>query len=75
MATLIPFQPRRVHEAAAYALALSARWTRLSRGKPWLPAREPERLGNHLQRLAHTRPALVYVIENLVAEIVRQLES
>jgi hypothetical protein len=73
LAELIHFP--RVREAAAYALALSARWSRVSKVKPWLQPREPERLGNLLQRLAATRPAVVFVIENLVAEMLRQIDS
>jgi len=77
MAKVIPFQPRRSRrrEGAAYVLALSARWQRLSVAKPWLHPREPERLGNLLQRLALERPALVFVIESLVADIFAQLEG
>jgi hypothetical protein len=75
MPKLIPFGPRHTREAAAYVLALSRRWSRSSKTKPWLQAREPERLGNLLQRLAAKRPAVVFVIENLVAEMLKQLES
>jgi len=73
LAQLIPFP--RVREAAAYALALSARWSRVSKAKPWRQPREPERLGNLLQQLATKRPAVVFVLENLVAEMLRQIDS
>jgi hypothetical protein len=74
MPKLIPFVPRRTREAAAYVLALSMRWSRLSKTQPWLHEREPERLGNLLQRLIDERPAVVFVIESLVAEMVRQID-
>lgn len=75
MAKVIPFRSRRHrHEAAAYWLALSGRYERLSVSKPWLHPRQPERLGNLLQRLAFARPSVVFVIENLVAEIVAELD-
>jgi hypothetical protein len=73
LADLIPFP--RVREAAAYALALSARWSRVSKTKPWRRPRQPERLGNLLQQLADKRPAVVFVIESLVAEMVKQLDQ
>lgn len=66
------FRARRTREVAAYALALSARWSRSS--KTILPPVHPERLGNLLQRLALQRPAVVFVIENIVVEILKQLD-
>lgn len=72
LAQLIPFP--KVREAAAYALALSARWSRVSKTKPWLRPERPEQLGNLLQQLADKRPAVVFVLENLVAEMLRQIE-
>jgi hypothetical protein len=74
MPKLIAFSPRRTREAAAYVLALSRRWSRLSKTQPWRHAREPERLGNLLQRLIDEQPAVVFVIESLVAEMVRQID-
>jgi len=47
----------------------------VSKTKPWLRPREPERLGNLLQRLADKRPSLVLVIESLVADIVTELDG
>ena len=77
MAKLLPFRTRRQQEItyAAYVLALGTRWQRLSPTKPWTRPRDrPEQLGNLLQQLAHDRPATLFVIENLVVEIVAQLE-
>lgn len=73
MATLIPFRRHRYRELATYALKLSARYARLNPGASF-PPREPERLGNLLQRLTAQRPALVVVVENLVVEMLRQLD-
>lgn len=76
MAKLIPFRSRRqLREAAAYALALSARWQRLSKTKPWLRPDQPERLGNLLQQLTAKRPAIVAVIESLVVEMLNQIDG
>jgi hypothetical protein len=74
LSKLIPFRAARYHDAAAYLLALSTRFARTSKAKPWLPPRDPEHLGNLLQRLARSHPAIVFVIANLVAEILRQVE-
>lgn len=71
MTNLIPFHTRR-REAAAYWLALSTRYERLN--KAGIPPPNPEHLGNLLQRLVHERPAVVFVLENLVAEMLDQLE-
>jgi len=75
MAILIPFRPRRnrSREAAAYVLTLSARLERLSPDRSFRHP-HPERLGNLLQVLIAKRPALVYVIENIVAEMLEQLD-
>jgi hypothetical protein len=73
MAQVIPFP--RARDAAAYLLALSARWSRVSKEKPWLRPREPERLGNLLQQLTVKRPAVVFVIESLVVEMLRQIDQ
>jgi len=60
---------------AAYALKLCARWQRSRKGAPWTrPPDHPERLGNLLQRLITKEPELVFVIENIVAEMLDQLE-
>lgn len=77
MATLIPFHPRRnrSREAAAYVLALSARFERLNPGKSWLRPAHPERLGNLLQVLIEKRPALVVAVESLVVEMLAQLDQ
>lgn len=76
MAKVIPFQARRrSRDAATYTLALSARWQRLSKTKPWLHPRQPERFGNLLQRLVQDEPAIVFVIERVVADIVAQLDE
>jgi plasmid stabilization system protein ParE len=74
MAKVLPFPSRRRprHEAAAYVLALSTRCERSS-APPRRP-REPERLGNLLQRLTRKRPAVVFVIEKVVADICDELE-
>lgn len=74
MAILIPFRQQRYRALAAYALKLSARWSRLNPGASFPPP-HPERLGNLLQRLTDQRPALVLVVENLVVEMLRQLDS
>lgn len=76
LAKVIPFHTRRSREAATYVLALSARWQRISKVKPWLhPRAQPERLGNLLQQLTVQQPAVVFVIEKVVADIVTQLEG
>ena len=73
---MIPFRTRRNIEAAARSLLiLSARFERSGKAKPWLDPDEPERLGNLLQRLTLERPAVVFVFENLVAEVLRQLDA
>lgn len=78
MAKLIPFGPRRnrSREAAAYVLALSARFER-SKGGAWRlpPDHHPERLGNLLQVLIEKRPALVCAIESLVVEMLDQIDQ
>lgn len=74
MARLLPFPTRRVRESATYTLRLSTRWQRLSKAKPWLHPRAPEHLGNLLQQLTRKRPAVVFIIERLVVEILAQLE-
>lgn len=74
MPTLIPFR-RRDRRAAAYVLLLATRWQRRSKLKPWLDPREPERLGNLLQRLVLERPEIVFAIENMVAEMLAQLDQ
>jgi len=74
MAKLIPFRTRRnCQEAAAYWLALSLRYERASKAKPWRHAR-PEQLGNLLQQLVAKRPALLVVIESIVVEMLAQIE-
>lgn len=77
MAKLIPFRPRRnrSREAAAYVLALSARFER-SKGGAWTPPLDhrPERLGNLLQLLIAKRPAIVFAIESLVVEMLAQID-
>jgi hypothetical protein len=76
MAKVIPFHVRHgSRDAATYTLALSARWQRLSKTRPWIHPRQPERLGNLLQRLVRHDPAIVFVIEKVVADIVKQLEG
>lgn len=74
MATVIPFRRHRYRDVATYALRLSARYSRLNPAASF-PPREPERLGNLLQRLTKKRPSLVLVVENLVVELLRQLDS
>lgn len=66
---------RHIRQAAAYSLTLSKRLETLSKTKPWLQPEHPERLGNLLQQLTAKRPAIVFVIGNLVAEMLRQLEA
>jgi hypothetical protein len=73
MPKVIPFQRRHRNGTAAYALELSARWQR-RRKKPLVRPERPERLGNMLQRLIVKRPAVVLVIENLVADLLKELE-
>ena len=78
MAKLIPFRTRRQQRAdyAAYVLALSTRLEHFSKTKPWTrPREDPERLGNLLQQLAHERPAVLFVIEQIVADLVAELAS
>lgn len=75
MAKILPFSAKRAREVATYALTLSARWQRSSKTKPWLPPRRPERLGNLLQQLAAKRPAVVFVIEIIIVEMLRQLDE
>ena len=58
----------------ANVLSLGTRWQRLSKTKPWLQPAQPERLGNLLQQLTKRRPALVFVIERLVVEILAHLD-
>jgi hypothetical protein len=70
-----PFRRRRSREVAAYVLALSARFERMSKSKPWIRRRaQPERLGNHLQRLTQERPVVVFVMENLVADVIDEID-
>ncbi len=71
-----PFRPRRSRELAAYVLALSARFERMSKSKPWTrPRAHPERFGNHLQRLTRERPVAVYVMENMVADVIDEIDQ
>lgn len=73
---LIQFPTRRTRKAAAYALELSARWQRLSTTKPWIHSRaHPEQLYTMLQRLAEKRPAILFVIEKLIAEMIDELDE
>lgn len=65
---LLRFRPRPIQRAARSLLTWSASPSRAK------PRRSPERLGNLLQRLAHRRPALVRVVEDLVGEMLRQLD-
>lgn len=74
LTNVIPFGTR-TQRAAAYGLSLARRWQRVSKTQPWLQPREPERLGNLLQRLTFDHPAAVLVIENLVAEMVAQIDK
>jgi hypothetical protein len=76
MAKLIPFRRRRNREAAAYVLALSARLERSKLGSTWTPPadHQPERLGNLLQHLLTKRPALVFVLESIVAEMIALID-
>jgi hypothetical protein len=74
MTKLIPFRPRHQREAA-YILALSARFERVSKTRPWTrPRAQPEKLGNHLQRLTRERPVVVFVMENLVADVIDEID-
>lgn len=75
MATVIPFRRRRNREAAAYVRALSARLERLNGASSWNPpaSHRPERLGNLLQQLVAKRPAMVFVIESIVVEILAEI--
>ena len=76
MTKLIPFGPLRYHEVAVYVLALSARLEGFSKTKPWTRPREhPELLGNHLQRLIRHRPAVAFVIENIVADVIEEIDQ
>jgi hypothetical protein len=77
MATLIPFYPRRnrTREAAAYVLALSKRLERSSHDKSYHHPEHHARLGNLLQILIAKRPAVVFVIENIVVEMLAQLNE
>jgi len=75
MAKVIPFPPRRIRETTAYALALATRWERSSKTKPWTqPRARPEQLGNMLQVLTQKRPAVVLVLESIVADLYEQVE-
>ena len=74
MGKVLRFRERRNSDTTAYVLALSARWERTSKTKPWLQrSAHPENLGNLLQCLAQRQPAIVFVIENLVADILDKL--
>jgi len=73
---LIPFNARqRRRETAAYALALSARWQRLNKGKPSPRPDRPEHLGNMLQRLTVKQPAVVLALTNLIADMLEELDQ
>lgn len=74
MAKLVPFPARRIRQTTEWLLILSASRERLNRPNAW-PDRPlpPEPLGNMLQRLALKRPAVVLVLENIVADILGQL--
>jgi hypothetical protein len=76
MPKVLPFPARRVRRTAAYLLRLTA--SPRSTNKPPAPANRPgppEALGNMLQRLVDKRPATVLVLENIVAEMLKQLEA
>jgi len=75
MAKLIPFPARRVRRYAERLLILSASRESLSRPEVWTQRPVPsEPLGNMLQRLALQRPAVVLVLENIVADMLDQLD-
>lgn len=65
---VIPF-PGPTQRTAAYVLEVSARWRR-----PTAQAVPPESLGNMLQRLAGKRPAAIFVLEKLVADMLKRVD-
>jgi hypothetical protein len=75
MAKLLPFPARSVRVRSKRLLRLTVSRERLNRPNPWegrpIP-REP--LGNMLQRLARARPHAVLVLENIVAEMLREVD-
>lgn len=76
MAKLIPFPARRVRRLAESVLLLADSRERLSKPKLWIDRPlPPEPLGNMLQRLARKRPAAVLVLENVVADMLKQLDQ
>lgn len=79
MSKLLPFPADRVQRTAAYVLQLtasSASRANLDTPEPWAnrPV-PPEALGNMLQALVHLEPAVVLVIESIVADILAQLRQ
>ncbi len=76
MSKLIPFPARRVQRFAERLLILTASCEMLSRPELWThrPV-PPEPLGNMLQRLALRRPAVVLLLENVVADMLERLDS
>lgn len=74
MPKLVLFPANAIQHAADSLLALTASRERLSKPEVW-PNRPtpPEPLGNMLQRLALKRPIAVLVLENLVADLLKQL--
>jgi len=75
MSKLIPFGPLRYREVAVYVLALSGRLEGFSKTKPWTRPRDhPELFGNHMQRLIRHRPVVAFVIENIVAKVIEEID-
>ena len=77
MAKFLSFPARRVRKIAARLLRYSASRATLSRPMTrWQDRPEPpESLGNMLQRLASLQPHVVLVLENIVAEMLRQVDT
>jgi len=76
MTKLIPFPTQRVQRFAARLLILSASRELLSQPAPWADRPvPPEPLGNMLQRLALQRPAVVLLLQNIVADMLAKIEA
>lgn len=75
MSKLLPFPARRVQRFAERLLILSASRESLSRPALWASRPvSPEPLGNMLQRLALHRPAVVLLLESVVAELLAHVD-
>jgi hypothetical protein len=75
MTKLLLFPVRRIRKTAMRLLRYSASRAPLSKPATWIDRPDPpESLGNMLQRLVSLQPHVVLVLENIVAEMLRQID-